>query len=171
MMIRKALIKDLESLMEIISDAKRLLKNSGSLQWNLDDGYPNKENILNDIINDVLYLYEENKTIIGMIAICGHDENYDEINGKWLTNKPYLSLHRIAVKEGYHNQNIGSKLIRFAEDFAVLNHIYSIKVDTHKLNIAMQKILTKNGYTYCGIIVLKRTKEDNLRVAYEKTVG
>ena len=46
--------------------------------------------------------------------------------------------------------------------------ITSIKVDTHELNIPMQKILEKTNYKYCGTITLKRTKEDNLRKAYQK---
>lgn len=170
-MIRKAEIKDLTSAMEIINDAKDLLKKSGSTQWNLIDGYPNITTIKSDIEKEILYVYEENHQILGIIAILGHDENYDEINGQWLTNNEYLSLHRIAVRKNSHNQKIGTKLVLFAENIAKEKNIYSLKVDTHKLNTPMQKILLQNGYIYCGIITLKRTKEDNLRLAYEKQLA
>ena len=62
-MIRKAEIKDLTSAMEIINDAKDLLKKSGSTQWNLIDGYPDITTIKSDIEKEILYVYEENHQI------------------------------------------------------------------------------------------------------------
>lgn len=51
MMIRKGNLDDLQEIMTIISDAKELLRKSGSRQWNLSDGYPNEKTIETDIIN------------------------------------------------------------------------------------------------------------------------
>ena len=167
MMIRKGNLDDLQEIMTIILDAKELLRKSGSRQWNLSDGYPNEKTIETDIINNRLYLYEEEK-IMGIIVILGHDENYDEIDGAWLDDKEYLSLHRLAVKKEFYGLGIGIKLLKFAEVYAEEKMITSIKVDTHELNIPMQKILEKTNYKYCGTITLKRTKEDNLRKAYQK---
>jgi RimJ/RimL family protein N-acetyltransferase len=48
---------------------------------------------------------------------------------------------------------------------AVQANIKSFKVDTHKDNIPMQKTLEKNGFAYCGRIVLL---DGNSRIAYEK---
>lgn len=48
-MIRLATLNDLPVVMEIIKDAKELLKKSGSSQWNTSDGYPTKETIIDDI--------------------------------------------------------------------------------------------------------------------------
>ena len=45
--------------------------------------------------------------------------------------------------------------------------IYSIKVDTHKQNESMKKMLSNNGFQYCGIIFLEDGSE---RVAYEKVI-
>ena len=41
----------------------------------------------------------------------------------------------------------------------------SIKIDTHKENFVMRGLLEKNGFEYCGIILLEDGAE---RVAYEK---
>ena len=54
MKIKLANISDIPQIMEVISDAKNLLKQSGSLQWNTDS-YPNEETFINDINNHVLY--------------------------------------------------------------------------------------------------------------------
>ena len=168
--IRLAIQKDIKEIMEVIQDAKDLLKASGSLQWNLPDNYPHQETIVNDINNQVLYVYDDNDKILGIIAILGHDENYDKIEGKWLSEEKYLSLHRIAVRNNYHHMKISDKLLAFALEYAKDQNISSIKVDTHEKNLPMQKVLERNGYQYCGIIVLKRTATDNLRKAYEKKV-
>ena len=168
-MLVKAQEKDLSLIMEIINDAKLYLKNQNSLQWNLPDGYPRREDLLKDIKNESCYLYLENNEIIGTMSILfTPDENYFEINGKWLTNDTYASIHRIAIKNTHHHKKIGIKMLLEAEEIVKQNNIYSIKIDTHKINIPMTKTIEKSGYTYCGVITLKRSKEDNLRNAYEK---
>lgn len=167
MIVRLANINDLNQIMEIISDAKILLKNSGSMQWNTDS-YPNKETMKNDINNKVLYLVENNTLILGVAAfIFGNDENYNSINGKWLTDKTeYLAIHRIAVRNGFYHTGITTLLMNKAIEIAK-SYNTSIKADTHKLNIPMQKLLLKTGFSYCGEITLIRSSVDNLRLAYE----
>ena len=168
-MIRKATINDIEIVMEIINDAKKYLKKQNSLQWNQADGYPTINDMLKDIDNGSCYLYIENNEVIGtMSIITTPDENYDEIDGKWLTNEKYASIHRIAIKNTHHKKGIGVKMLLAAEKIVKANNIYSIKIDTHKINIPMTKTIINSGYTYCGVITLKRSKEDNLRDAYEK---
>ena len=168
-MLVKAQIKDITTVMKIINDAKKYLRSQNSLQWNLPDGYPDEEILLNDIKNESCYLYIEDNEVIGTMSIIyAPDENYYEINGKWLTNTPYASIHRIAIKNSHHKKEIGVKMLLEAEEIVKQNNIYSIKIDTHKINIPMTKTIEKCGYTFCGIITLKRSKTDNLRNAYEK---
>lgn len=168
-MLKLATAKDIDIIMDIIKEAKEYLKSQNSLQWNLADGYPNESDLLNDIKNKYCYLYIEENQIIGTMSIIyTPDENYTEINGCWLTNNSYASIHRIAVKNTSHHKNIGVKMLLEAEEIVKTNDIYSIKIDTHKINIPMTKTILKAGYTYCGIINLKRSNIDNLRDAYEK---
>ena len=84
--------------------------------------------------------------------------------------KKDLVIHRIAVRNNYHNKKIGDQLIKFAIDYAKRKRIHSIKVDTHKKNIAMQKILLDNNFSFRGIIYLKREEDDNQRLAYELVI-
>ena len=42
-----------------------------------------------------------------------------------------------------------------------------LRIDTHRDNIPMQKLLEKNGFVQCGIIHLSNGDE---RIAYEKVV-
>lgn len=171
-MLQLATQNDLENVMEIINDAKLYLRNQNSKQWNLDDGYPSDLDILRDIKNKNCYLYIENDDVIGTMSIIfTPDENYYDIDGKWLTNDNYASIHRIAVRNSHHSKGVGVKMLLEAEKIVKSNNIYSIKIDTHKINIPMIKTLIKAGYTYCGIITLKRSNIDNLRNAYEKKLA
>ena len=51
------------------------------------------------------------------------------------------------------------------------NNIYSLRVDTHEKNLAMQKALNKVGFIKCGVIYLARNDEGtNKRIAFEKVI-
>lgn len=171
-MLVKAQEKDINIVMEIINDAKIYLKSQNSLQWNQPDGYPTENDLLKDIRNNCCYLYVENNEIIGTMSILyTPDENYYEIDGAWLSNDTYASIHRIAIKNSHHKKGIGVKMLLKAEEIVKKDNIYSIKIDTHKINQPMIKTIIKSGYIYCGVITLKRSKEDNLRNAYEKRLA
>ena len=105
-----------------------------------------------------------------MMAICfqglDKEETYDKIyDGKWLSNGDYAVIHRIAVDNTYKGLGLSHKIIKYTEDKCKENNVHSIKVDTHEENIPMQKLLTKNGFEYCGIIYLE---DGGKRVAFEK---
>lgn len=161
-------LDELNQVMEIINQAKELLKKD-SLQW--QQGYPNVDTMTNDILNRHLYGYYIKNKLIGIVAlIIGLDDNYCEIeNGNWQikANSNDLTIHRIAVRNEFHKQKIGDKLIKFSIEYARKKGIKSIKVDTHLKNISMQQILIKNNFTQRGIIYLKRDEIDNSRLAYE----
>ena len=170
-MIKVVTIDELSLVMEIINDAKRLLSKD-SLQW--QQGYPNEDTMTNDISNSYLYGYYIDNYLVGIISLVpGIDINYLEIEeGSWInypSNKD-LNIHRIAIREGYHKMKIGEKLLSFAIEFAKNNGFFSIKLDTHVKNIAMQKISLKTGFTYRGVIYLKRDELDNSRLAYELSI-
>jgi len=170
MNVRIANKNDINEIMLIINDAKQYLKQQNSLQWNLNDGYPRKIDLLNDIEYGYCYVLVQDDMIIGtMSIICGIDENYLEIyDGKWLSNEPYASIHRIAIKNTHHHKSLGKFMLYEAEKIIKEKKFYSIRIDTHKENYPMQKTLEKSGYTLCGTIILKRTQVDNVRIAYEK---
>lgn len=168
MEIRKATLDDLSQIMTIIQDAKNLLKNNGSLQWNTPDGYPGEDVFIKDINNKHLYLLLDDYTIIGVMAcIVGIDPNYNQIDGCWLTNGPYMAIHRIAIKKEYYKTKTSHILIDYAIKLARDLNLKSIRVDTHENNIPMQKLLLHFNFIPCGKITLLRRDIDALRLAYE----
>ena len=168
-MIKKLDSSFLDDVMKCIEDARMLLKNSGSLQWNTSDGYPRREDMQNDILNGNLYGYVSERGLLGVCAIVvGEDENYNVIDGSWQDlSSSYVAIHRIAVRKDSYGSGVSVALVNHAKKIMQSLNLKSVKADTHKINIPMQKLLLKCGFKKRGIITLVRTKEDNLRDAFE----
>ena len=158
--------EDLKSVMEIFHQAQVALKSMNVDQW--QNGYPSQKIIKADIKNNISHVVTLDNIIVATAAIfIGHEPTYDNLyNGVWITsNEPYCVIHRIAVKEEYKGQNIGAFIVDHAVLLSKNNAASSIRVDTHRDNLPMQRMLQKNGFSYCGIIYLKDKSE---RFAYEK---
>ncbi len=163
-MIRLAKIEDLNSIIKVIDSAKLQLKEAGSKQWNLDDGYPDATDIITDIVSNQLYVFEEDNIIKGCVVMVKDiDPNY-EISNFWSNNESYVSIHRLAVHKTYLNNAIASSLIKYCIDNC---KTVNVRIDTHEINKAMNNLLIKMNFIYKGVIVLKQINEDNLRNAYE----
>lgn len=162
---RKADFNDVSQIMDIIKQAQEFFKNSKIDQW--QNNYPNIETINNDILNGYSYLLEVNNQIVATLAIIfDREKTYDKIYfGKWMSDKDYVTIHRIAIANEFKGLNIGEMMIDKTVQLAQKNLVDSIKVDTHKDNIVMQKFLLKNKFEYCGIIYLE---DGNERLAYQR---
>ncbi|MBN3490136.1 GNAT family N-acetyltransferase [Acholeplasma equirhinis] len=162
-MIRLAKPSDLEHIMAIYKDAREFIASYGSPQW--QNIYPSVEIALKDIQSNALFVYEEEE-ILGVMSVFDYESTYEFIEGKWLSNKPYKVIHRIATKASSRGKGISAKLINYV--FEHLN-AQSMRIDTHKLNLPMQNLLIKLGFEYCGIIYLNQI-EDKERLAYQKDI-
>ena len=158
MTIRKSLPSDIEEILAIYASAREFMKESGNPnQW--AGGYPSRELIDKDIASGDSYVAEENGEIVATFFFkLGVDPTYVNIyEGEWLDDGDYGFIHRIAVK--YHGRNIIGGVFDYC--FGISK---SIRIDTHRDNIPMQRSLSKNGFTRCGIIYLLSGDE---RIAYQ----
>lgn len=166
MEFRRTVESDINNVMKIITQAQAYFKEKEIDQW--QNGYPNVQSIQNDILNQYSYVLLKYNDIVGTAAISfDGDSNYEQIhNGEWITNEKYAVIHRIAVDSTHKGIGLASIIIDNVEDLCISRGIYSIKIDTHKDNISMQKLVGKNGFKYCGVIYLEDGSE---RIAFEKT--
>ena len=170
-MIRKATLLDIKEIMECVEDARFYLKQSGSKQWNGDDGYPSKDDLLKDIINEVCYVSILDDRVVGVCAYEGIEPEYDNIYGNWITEtNDYITIHRICTKEEYRGRGVAKNLMLYAEKYAKAINKKSIRIDTHPKNLAVQHIALKLGYTLCGYVMYQRIKDEPKRLIYEKIV-
>lgn len=169
--IRLANKEDISQIMMCINDAKELLKNSGSSQWQGANGYPNEIDIEEDIANQCLYVCTENGDIAGVVALLGEEEEYKEPYGKWLVDTTrYLTIHRLSVRSEFRGKGIAKTLFQFAENYTKEHDLLSIRVDTHEKNIIMQNLVQRMGYHFCGYVIYQRIDCEPKRLIYEKLI-
>ncbi|GHV23488.1 N-acetyltransferase [Clostridia bacterium] len=162
---RKAEKADTGRIWQIILQAKEQMRLMNSLQW--QDGYPAMENITGDIENGYGYvLCRENSVIAYGAVIFDGESAYENIQGKWLTNLPYVVVHRLAVADEVKNRGIAKLYMRKVEELSGQKGIHSFRVDTNFDNVYMQKIMNSLHFTYCGEIFY----DQNQRRAYEKKI-
>ncbi len=160
MEIRKTKPSELSAVMLVYDGARQFMRSQGNMtQWT--HGYPNDAVILADIQNGNSYVCMDGGLIAGVFSfIMGEDPTYAKIfEGHWLSAEPYGTIHRIAVS--IHNKGVASLCLDWC--FA---GCCNLRIDTHRYNIAMQKLVLKNGFTYCGVIYLP---DGSPRLAYQKT--
>lgn len=145
---RKTTVEDLPEVMPIYENARRFMAATGNPnQW--IGGYPAVEHITADIDRGVSYV---GVTPTGEIAvvfsfILGDDPTYAIIEGEWLNDEPYGTIHRIA--SAGIMRNAGDDVIEFCATM-----IDNLRADTHHDNQVMQRLLLRAGFTHCGTIHL-----------------
>ena len=155
--IVKANKNDLDEIQLLVKENQKYLKDNGIPQW--INGYPDNNILLDDINHDGLFIVKDDDKLIGMFAKRDYEETYDVIDGKWLSDTPYVVIHRLAISNEYKRKGITTYIFNELKK----NHSH-IRVDTHELNKGMNSCLIKNDFKYCGIIKLK---DNSLRNAYE----
>jgi GNAT superfamily N-acetyltransferase len=166
-MIRKAKKSEIPSLMTIFEEARGTIAALGIDQW--QNGYPSEDVIITDVEKEQSYLCELDGVICGTFAMLTESEpTYDKIyDGHWLTgdeSHDYIAIHRVAISVSSRGSGLSGKIIEHAAEFARKNGRKSLRIDTHRGNKVMRRMLEKNGFIHCGVIYLENGDE---RVAYE----
>ena len=61
----------------------------------------------------IVYEDIQKNLILGTATIVfSIDKNYNEIDGEWLNEEKYVSIHRIATRKGYLKNGIASSLFK-----------------------------------------------------------
>ncbi|MBO0476093.1 GNAT family N-acetyltransferase [Vagococcus sp. DIV0080] len=154
---------DLEQILAVIDSGRKQLASRNIPQWRNNEG-PNKAVIMTDLQLEEGYVLLEDKEIVGYGTITkGKQEGYEPIkNGEWLGEEAYVSLHRIAIKETIKERGKGQFLLSYLILEAQKQGYTDIRIDTHPLNIPMQKVIQKAGFNFRGEIVLPVTAGERL---------
>ena len=157
MEIRLAFPNEVDAIMQVMEDAKKCLAKSGSDQW--QNGYPNADIIIDDIISGQAYVALEE----GELSVTkSPEEAYEAIyEGSWHGEESeYLVFHRIAVATDVQGQGVAQTFLEgLIEGFDYLD----FRSDTHVQNKAMQHIFEKLGFQQVGMVPV-----DGERLAYQK---
>ena len=167
---RKATMADLPQVMEAVEDARELLKLQGNGQW--QDGYPDRSDFENDIKNQRLFVIEDRNDpgeIAGVMALTYFEEDYHHLyEGAWLSELPYMVMHRVALKKRYRGQGYGKALFQAFVLQAKKEGFRSLRVDTHEGNVIMRHLLEQSGFQFCGRVILPPAKD---RMVFERVLS
>ena len=161
MILRKARREDRERMLRIIDEARAYQLSYGNGQW--ADGYPSTALISEDIENGIGYIAETDGRTAGCMAIVTHDPSYDAIEGAWITDGPYIAIHRLAFSDEYRGRGLFPSLIASLKELAEEQNAASIRIDTDRRNPIMIHLLEKNGFIGTGFILF----EGDRKLAYE----
>ena len=165
MNIRPAQQGDLPALLEIFAHARAFMAQTGNpTQWGNE--FPRESMIEDDIANQRTMLLVDtcngHERILAQFALCpGEDPTYAKIDGAWLDDDSYVTIHRIA----------SSGIVKGAAKDCInwcIEHYGNVRADTHPNNKAMQHVLESNGFARCGLIQLLNRPTDTTRIAYQR---
>ncbi len=157
-MIRKAEISDMPKILDIYAAARGFMAQSGNpTQWGKT--YPTPDIIEDDIKKGQLYVFLEDDEIHGAFTFFfGIEPDYLSVSGgEFKSDMPCGIMHRIASDGA--SSGFFAKISDYCKQKAD-----AIRIDTHKDNLVMQRVLNKAGFSAVGKIYLKNGEE---RIAYE----
>lgn len=163
-----AAAEHLPALCRITKDAKAQLKRMGLDQW--QKGYPCEATWVSDMEKKTAWVAVENGEVLGAFMFQTAPEvSYAQIDGAWLTDGAYGSLHRVCVAEESKGKGVVGEMFRHGYELARQAGLPSMRIDTHAGNLPMRRALEKAGFTPCGTICLIGGSEDgDSRLAFEK---
>ena len=170
MKIQLSTFEEIPAIIAIINDAKEYLASQKIDQW--QNGYPNAEQVANDIKNNESYVVvnDENEVIATAMFTTNPEPTYKIIDGNWNIdeNEKYGVVHRMAIKKEFRKFGLATFIFHEFHMQLLEKKIKSLKIDTHEENFGMQGLIKKLGYTYCGIIY---TNYHAKRLAFEKVIS
>lgn len=163
MEIRHTQPDELPVLLDIFAHARRFMAQTGNPhQWG--DRFPTREMLEADIAAGRSFVCLDGGRIVATFCFSTAGEpTYRVIReGAWLDDAPYGVVHRIAAAEQ------GRGAAAYCLEWC-LQQCGNIRIDTHRDNKPMQRLLQRLGYTYCGLIDLENGRGE--RLAYQKRLA
>ena len=165
LIFRMANESDRESILEIYLEGSNTLKEDGVDQW--QGKYVPSFKDIDEHLGIDLYVLEYHKRVVSTACLVeGIDEDYENIDGKWNTSIPYISIHKVATSNKYKKQSFAKKMMSYIENLAKRKRM-DLRIDTHKDNKKMRNFIISCGYKYTGEVILQGDLE---RLAYDKKV-
>ncbi len=178
---------DVEDCWQVVHECALDMQARGSKQWN--DGYPDRETIVQDIKEQKGYLLRIDGRVAAYACITLDGEAaYEERNGflgQWLppsgmvphitSDSPslshrfkgraqYVTIHRSAVALDFRGRGLSKLLFWHAECLARYYFKNSVRFDTNYDNSAMLHLGRKLGYTRTGLCQYQKGE----RICFEK---
>ncbi len=152
MKLDKATINDFESIIKFYDDViLRTPEMETYARWKKGQ-HPTEEGIKVYIEEGCMYLYKENDTIVGAMAVTMYQgKDYHAIEwAKHVEDNEASVIHILAVNPDYQGSGVGAEMIREAINLSVDSGMKSIRLDALASNTPAHKIYKRIGFEYRG---------------------
>lgn len=151
MRIRRAVLNDLDDIMQLVGRAVPLMRAGGNLQW--DDTYPNAAVFEKDLGKGELWIAEIDGELAAIAAVTT-DQSPEYADVGWDITEKAIVVHRLVADPAFRGRGAATALMRQAEVVAKESGIAVLRVDTNSRNEATKVLFPKLGYGYAGEIGL-----------------
>jgi len=143
---------DLEELSALLQAVLIQLRTQGNGQW--DAEYPSREDIVQDLAHETLYVIRRTQQIVAAITIDQNTpQEYSQLS--WNNPPPVVSFHRLMVHPAFQGQGLAKALLHFAETIAQRDHASSIRLDAFAENEAANHLYQVLGYREVGKLAFR----------------
>lgn len=157
-LLRIATREDLPAALDVFARARCFMAAHGNpTQWGVS--YPPEELLLADIAAGRARVFpDEAGAVHGYVSIQTDPEpTYATIDGAWLQDGPYATIHRIATDGSFRGA--------LAQALAEAQRLApAVRLDTHSDNLPMRRAAEKLGFQRCGTVWVE---DGTPRIAYE----
>lgn len=168
MKLRKSSLDDIDLLSKMAEDAKLFMKKNNLKQW--DENYPCNIDFIEQSNEGVGYcILSDDDEIVGYFSLkFGTEKNYlKTYKDNFKYTGPYATIHTAMMSKDFRGKGFSKYIFKFSEKLALDNGTKYLRIDTHKDNIPMRKIIENSGFTYSAII---KVDDGTDRLAFEKKV-
>lgn len=146
--IRNAVLEELDLIADIYGKAVEKMNHTGIFQW--DDIYPDREILQKDILNKHMFVGEIEGRIASVFVLNQEcDEEYRD--GAWQYRKAsFYILHRLCVNPDFQGKGVGAATMELIEGILQKKGIETIRLDAFSLNPIALAMYHKLGYKKVG---------------------
>ncbi|MVB12731.1 Acetyltransferase (GNAT) family protein [Caprobacter fermentans] len=154
--IEKGTEFDIDQLAQLYDDLNDFLAGSINYPGWIKGVYPIRENAVNGVTNDNLYVAKIAGKIVGSI-ILSHEPEPAYSKARWKIDSDYSSIfvvYTFVVHPDYLKNGIGTSLMDFAAQYCMAEHAKSIRLDVYENNVPAIKLYEKCGFEYIDTVDL-----------------
>ena len=152
MVLQRASLEDYDSIIAFYDDViERTPEIEKHAQWQ-HGKHPTADGIKSYVNEGCMYLYKEQDTIVGAMALTMYQgADYHAIGWSRQVQDDEVSvIHILAVSPDKQGTGIGSEMVREAINLAKAKGMKSIRLDALATNTPAHKIYERLGFVYKG---------------------
>lgn len=151
---RKAVMQDFKEISLLYRAAVARMVEDGIFQW--DEIYPSDEVLLEDILQEKMFLLAAEDRIAACITV-NEEQEEAYLTGSWLYKEGRTAvIHRLCVHPDFQGRGIGKSTMQYAETMIKSCGYDMIRLDAFSQNLSAMKLYEGLGFRYAGEVNFRK---------------